>query len=94
MRRLKRRTIAKSEFLSSMSHELRTPLHAILGFAQLMDGGRCARDERAKRQHRSDSQGRVVSVRQLIDEILDFALIEAGSLALSPEPVPLGRGSG
>ena len=79
---------AKSEFLSSMSHELRTPLHAILGFAQLIDGG--ASPPTSVQQGSIDQilkAGRYLS--GMVDEILDFARIEAGSLVLSPEPVRL-----
>ena len=81
---------AKAEFLSSMSHELRTPLHAILGFAQLINGGISPPT--------STQQGSIDQILKagwylsgMVDEILDFALIEAGSLALSPEPVPLAE---
>ncbi len=81
---------AKSEFLSSMSHELRTPLHAILGFAQLLDGGAAPPTSAQK-----DSIDQILKagwyLSGMVDEILDFALIEAGSLALSPEPVPLAE---
>ncbi len=81
---------AKSEFLSSMSHELRTPLHAILGFAQLLDGGAAPPTSAQK-----DSIDQILKagwyLSGMVDEILDFALIEAGSLTLSPEPVPLAE---
>jgi len=75
---------AKSEHLSGMSHELRTPLNAILGFAQLLE-----MDELTYDQH--DSVAHILSgarhLLALINEVLDIAAIEAGRLALSPEPV-------
>jgi PAS domain S-box-containing protein len=80
--------LAKSEFLSSMSHELRTPLSAILGFAQLIDSGT---PTPAVSQKRSLDQILKAGwyLLDLINEILDLALIESGKLSLSMEPVLL-----
>jgi CheY-like chemotaxis protein/nitrogen-specific signal transduction histidine kinase len=79
---------AKSDFLSSMSHELRTPLNAILGFAQLLEVGTPP-----------PSNVQLLRITQiikagwylldLINEILDLAIIESGRLLLSREPVQL-----
>jgi len=81
---------AKSDFLSSMSHELRTPLGAILGFAQLME---------SSSPHPTPDQKRSIDqilkagwyLLDLINEILDLALIESGKLSLSVEPVLLNE---
>ncbi len=82
--------LAKSDFLSSMSHELRSPLNAILGFAQLMESGP---------PPPTDSQrASIVQILQagwylleLINEILDLALIESGKLSLSLESMSLAE---
>ena len=74
---------AKSEFLSRMSHELRTPLNAVLGFAQLLEFDLPASEQDNVRQIRRAG----VHLLNLINEVLDIARIEAGQLALSPEPV-------
>jgi PAS domain S-box-containing protein len=80
---------AKSEFLSSMSHELRTPLNAVLGFAQLLERSRKnPLDERQRGMVGHIRKGGEHLLR-LIDEILDLARIEAGSLTISTEPVDL-----
>ncbi|MDZ4283564.1 MAG: ATP-binding protein [Hydrogenophaga sp.] len=80
--------LAKSDFLSSMSHELRTPLNAILGFAQLVESGTPAPTPTQKR-----SVDQILKagwyLLELINEILDLALIESGKLSLSVEPVSL-----
>jgi signal transduction histidine kinase/AmiR/NasT family two-component response regulator len=78
--------LAKSEFLSSMSHELRTPLSAILGFAQLMETSSPAPDAV---QQRSINQILKAGwyLLDLINEILDLALVESGKLSLSVEPL-------
>ena len=79
---------AKSDFLSSMSHELRTPLGAILGFAQLIESGSPSPTSSQKR-----SVDQILKagwyLLDLINEILDLALIESGKLPLSLEPMSL-----
>jgi len=80
--------LAKSEFLSSMSHELRSPMNAILGFAQLMES---ASPPPAPSQKASIDQILQAGwyLLELINEILDLALIESGKLSLSLEPISL-----
>jgi len=80
--------LAKSDFLSSMSHELRSPLNAILGFAQLMDSGSPPPTVEQK-----DSIDQILQagwyLLELINEVLDLALIESGKLSMSCEPMAL-----
>jgi PAS domain S-box-containing protein len=80
--------LAKSNFLSSMSHELRSPLNAILGFAQLMES-----DSVPPTSSQKESIGQILHagwyLLELINEILDLAMIESGRLSLSLEPVLL-----
>jgi signal transduction histidine kinase/AmiR/NasT family two-component response regulator len=80
--------LAKSDFLSSMSHELRTPLSAILGFAQLMESGSPSPTTSQKRSIDQILQAGWYLL-ELINEILDLALIESGKLPLSLEPISL-----
>jgi signal transduction histidine kinase/ActR/RegA family two-component response regulator len=79
---------AKTDFLSGMSHELRTPLNAILGFAQIVESGSPSPTPSQKR-----SIDQILKagwyLLELINEILDLALIESGKLTLSREPVSL-----
>ena len=80
--------LAKSDFLSSMSHELRSPLNAILGFAQLMES-----DSPLPSPSQKASIDQILHagwfLLELINEILDLAVVESGRLALSLEPVSL-----
>jgi signal transduction histidine kinase/CheY-like chemotaxis protein len=81
-------SLAKSDFLSSMSHELRTPLNAILGFAQLLEAGPPPPTAaQIVRLHQIIKAGWYLL--ELINEILDLAVIESGKLSLSREPVSL-----
>ncbi len=80
--------LAKSDFLSSMSHELRSPLNAILGFAQLMES-----DTTPQTPTQKESTAQILQagwyLLDLINEILDLALIESGKLLLSLEAMAL-----
>lgn len=82
---------AKSGFLAAMSHELRTPLNAVIGFAEIMHQqglGPLGAPEYA------DYAGHILTSGQhllsLINDVLDFARIEAGSLSLTIRPLDLG----
>ncbi|MDP3010635.1 MAG: histidine kinase dimerization/phospho-acceptor domain-containing protein [Methylococcales bacterium] len=80
--------LAKSEFLSKMSHELRTPLNAILGFAQLLElGAPAPTDAQIVRLHQIIKAGWYLL--ELINEILDLAVIESGKISLSKEAVSM-----
>jgi len=81
--------LAKSNFLSSMSHELRSPLNAILGFAQLMDSESPPPTDAQKASIAQILQAGWYLL-DLINEILDLAVVESGKLTLSLEPVSLG----
>lgn len=81
-------SLAKSEFLSSMSHELRTPLNAILGFAQLLEASASPTTPAQKRSTQQILKAGWYLL-ELINEILDLALIESGKLSLSMEPLSL-----
>jgi len=81
---------AKSDFLSNMSHELRTPLNGILGFAQLMEAGSPppTPSQQLSIEHILKAGWYLL---ELINEILDLALVESGQLMLAKEPVPLAE---
>jgi signal transduction histidine kinase/CheY-like chemotaxis protein len=81
---------AKTDFLSAMSHELRTPLNAILGFAQLVESGLPAPTPTQKRNLEQILKAGWYLL-ELINEILDLALIESGKATLSGEPVSLAE---
>jgi PAS domain S-box-containing protein len=81
---------AKTDFLSGMSHELRTPLNAILGFAQLMESG--VPSPTPSQQRNLDQILKAGwYLLELINEILDLALIESGKVTLSQEAVSLAE---
>jgi signal transduction histidine kinase len=81
----------KSGFLAAMSHELRTPLNAVIGFGEIIHqealGPIGAPEYRDYAGHILRSGQHLLS---LINDILDFARIESGSLRLNISPVDLG----
>ena len=82
-------TRAKSDFLAMMSHELRTPLNSIIGFSEVIVDEKFG--ELNARQARYI--GNVLSSGRhllgLINELLDFAKIEAGKLEVTQQPCDL-----
>lgn len=76
--------LAKSEFLSRMSHELRSPLNAILGFAQLLESESLPAAQRSSVDEILRAGWYLLD---LINELLDLALIESGKVSLCLEPV-------
>ena len=81
---------AKTEFLTTMSHELRTPLNAIGGYAQLLSlgiRGPLSDEQRRDLERIDKSQRHLLS---LINDILNFAKLEAGRVDFEIEAVPVG----
>ncbi|RRN79687.1 MULTISPECIES: sensor histidine kinase [Pseudoxanthomonas] len=74
----------KSRFLSYMSHEFRTPLGSILSITRLLEEGMDGplNDEQLK-QVRFVSTA-AVELRDMVDDLLDLAKIEAGRISISP----------
>ena len=77
---------AKSEFLANMSHELRTPLNSIIGFAKLMKMG-VEQSEQDRYFTNIINSGE--HLLRLINEVLDFAKLNAGKIDLRKEKVQL-----
>ena len=71
---------SKSEFLATMSHEIRTPINAVIGYTDLLMmelEGPLTPGQRTQLERVGFSSRHLTG---LVDQLLDFARIEAGSL--------------
>jgi signal transduction histidine kinase len=75
----------KSEFLANMSHELRTPLNAIIGFSEVLLDPTLQVSDEEQRQFLTDVLSSGKHLLGLINEVLDLAKIEAGTMELQIE---------
>jgi signal transduction histidine kinase/PAS domain-containing protein len=80
---------AKSDFLTVMSHELRTPLNAIAGYAQLLEMGVHGGVSDSQREVLLRIQRSQRMLLGLINDVLNFARIDAGHMQLELSDVPV-----
>lgn len=77
---------AKSSFLANMSHEIRTPMNGVIGFTELA----LSEEEDPAKQRRlqiiADSGNAML---RLLNDLLDFAKIEAKQMSVVSEPTDL-----
>jgi signal transduction histidine kinase len=79
-------SLEKSELLARVSTELRTPLNAVIGYAEIIQ------EEAASPASRDDAQRIIEAARELsnmLGDIIDQSRIDAGSMRLKPEVVPV-----
>ncbi len=79
---------AKSRFVAMVSHELRTPLHCMLGSAELLTLEGPLSHPQTQRVDALKQAG--THLLGLIEQVLDFASIEAGKLQVRPEEFAVG----
>ena len=87
LQRAEAANLAKNEFLSRMSHELRTPLNAMIGFAQLLGLDRDPGLLPHQREWTQQIQRAGWHLLEMINDTLDLARIESGSVQLNLMPV-------
>jgi signal transduction histidine kinase len=80
---------AKSEFLATMSHELRTPLNAIGGYTELIELGIHGPITDAQRTDLLRIRRSQMHLLGLINDVLNYAKLEAGRVAYRLGPVVL-----
>ncbi|GAF04431.1 sensor histidine kinase [Saccharicrinis fermentans] len=80
--------VLKTNFLANMSHEVRTPLNSIMGFSELvlnkMYSSELERDQYMRTINQSGSY-----LLNIIENILDFSMIESNQLKYSLRPCNL-----
>jgi PAS domain S-box-containing protein len=80
----------KSQFLASMSHELRTPLNAIQGHVQLLEMGLRGPVTPEQRETLERVQRSQRALQSLINDVLNFARLEAGRVEYHTKSVLVG----
>ncbi|MBW4611525.1 MAG: GAF domain-containing protein [Hassallia sp. WJT32-NPBG1] len=78
----------KTEFLTNVSHEIRTPLNGMIGFQRLILDG-MADDVEEQNQFLLEAHKLSLHLLDIIQDILDFAKIEAGKMDLELRSVNL-----
>ncbi|MEM7553575.1 MAG: ATP-binding protein [Cyanobacteria bacterium P01_A01_bin.84] len=78
----------KSEFLANVSHEIRTPLNGMIGFLKLILDG-MADDPEEQKQFLHEAHKSSLHLLDVINDILDFAKIEAGKMEMEMVSVKL-----
>jgi signal transduction histidine kinase/HAMP domain-containing protein/DNA-binding response OmpR family regulator len=81
----------KSEFLANMSHELRTPLNSMLILADLLAKNPDHNLTPEQVEHLKIIAGAGTDLEALIDDILDMAKIESGTMAIDVGEVVLAE---
>lgn len=81
----------KTEFVNAVSHELRTPLTAILGYVEFLEEQVGGPLTEAQIEYVREILRGVRRLERLVDDLLDFARIEAGTFSLNLAPTQLER---
>jgi len=76
----------RKAMVSDVSHELRTPLSNLRGWLEAAQDGVADLD----RERMGMLVGETLLLQDIIDDLQDLALADAGKLRLSPEPVDVG----
>ncbi|MFW7525750.1 ATP-binding protein [Vibrio ostreicida] len=79
---------AKSLFLANMSEEIRAPLNGVMGMINLLNETPLNDQQTNVLATMKDS---ATALRHIINDILDFAKIEAGQISLDSSPVELQK---
>lgn len=79
----------KSEFVAHVSYELRSPLNTIVGFSEILINQYYGALNEKQSEYVAGVLESSKQLLNLINQILDLASIEAGQLALEPQPLML-----
>jgi signal transduction histidine kinase/CheY-like chemotaxis protein len=78
---------AQARFLAHMSHEVRTPLNGIIGTTELLDSASLSDEQRVQLMGLQRQSAKTLLA--LVNDVLDFAKLDAGKVSLEQQPVAL-----
>lgn len=81
----------KSDFIKHVSYELRTPLNTILGFSEHLASGAPGELNNRQREYVDAIVSGSNTLKSLVNDILDLALVESGALRLELERIDLNE---
>lgn len=84
---LARAVKTREEFLAMISHELRTPLTSVLGMIEVLQQELCGPINTEQSEILDVISDNSHHLLELINDVLDFAKMEAGSLSINPQPI-------
>ncbi len=79
-------SLLKSQFLANMSHEIRTPMNGVLGMLQLLQDTRLSEEQSQYVNLSISSAGMLMN---LLNDVLDYSLIETGNIEIERVPVDI-----
>jgi PAS domain S-box-containing protein len=79
----------KTTFVSAVSHDLRTPLTSIKGYAEFLEDEIGGPLTETQREYIMQIVKSGLRLEHLVDDLLDFARLEAGTFTLTVEPAGL-----
>jgi signal transduction histidine kinase len=77
------------DYIAAMGHDLRTPLNAILGFSDLLSLRQSRPWSDAQQRSLEIVRERAIDLGALVDDMIDWAKLEAGELELTREEQPV-----
>ena len=88
-RRLLRENKIYRESITSISHDIRTPLTSAKGYLQMLQRQNVSEEKKA--QFLSTVVRRLDHLNNMLNQLFEYARIEAGELALEPEELNVGN---
>lgn len=79
----------KSDFIKHVSYELRTPLNTILGFSEHLASGAPGEMNERQREYVEAIVSGAGTLKSLVNDILDLAMVESGAMRLELERIDL-----
>ncbi len=86
---LKKDNIIYRESITSISHDIRTPLTSAKGYLQMLQKGSLSEEKQA--EYLNIVERRVDNVADMLNQLFEFARIEAGELCVEPESLNIGN---
>jgi len=89
--RLAELNAAKDKFFSIVSHDLRNPVHTMLGAVQILNEDLDSMDHQTIKKFTENLQITVKRLQELLDNLLNWSLLQMNKINFSPESVSLNR---